>query len=120
MGAAKTKHRPAGCARNVSLRVLLVAVLGLLQGALATAACRLDSVELPVTMSGPQPVVRAGVNASEELFVVDSGAVYSMMAAAAAERLRLPSRAVPRGLEIYGVGGRADVEVARVERFRLL
>ena len=70
-------------------------------------------------MSGLQPVVRAGINGTEVSFVVDSGAVYSMIAPAAAERLQLPYRRAPDGLRIYGVGGRADIHVTRIERFTL-
>src|SRR5882672_1708279 len=101
------------------LPVLALTLFSVVPPSGASATCQLESVALPVMMSGLQPLVRAGINGTEVSFVVDSGAVYSMIAPAAAQRLQLPYRRAPDQLRVYGVGGRADVHVTRVERFTL-
>jgi len=101
------------------LPALALALFSLVPPSAASAACKLESVELPVMMSGLQPLVRAGINGTEVSFVLDSGAMYSMIAPAAADRLQLPRRPAPNGLRMYSLGGGTDVHVTRVERFTL-
>jgi tetratricopeptide (TPR) repeat protein/predicted aspartyl protease len=96
----------------------LIAATPLLPAA-GSANCTIESVELPVYMSGLRPHVKAGVNGEEVSFLLDSGAFYSMIAPAAAERLKLPLRRGPDSLRVYGVGGRTESQVTRVERFTL-
>jgi tetratricopeptide (TPR) repeat protein/predicted aspartyl protease len=83
------------------------------------AQCQVTMVELPVTMSGLRPLVTAAINDADVSLVVDSGAFYSMITAAAAEQFKLKRRRVPGGARVRGVGGRADVQLTRVERFTL-
>src|SRR5579863_10530371 len=83
------------------------------------AKCQLNSVDLPITMSGLRPLVAAKINDTEVKFVLDSGAFYSFISPAAAEQLKLPHRRAPEGFRVEGVGGRADVFVTRVEKFAL-
>ena len=84
----------------------------------ARAACQIETVEIPVYMAGTQPRVTIGINATESAFVLDTGAMFSMISTAAAEQLQLPRVRGPE-LRMYGIGGRADVHVARVERLTI-
>ena len=83
------------------------------------AACKLESVEVPIYMSGQQPYVSAGINETDVRFLLDTGAMFSTIAPAAADQLGLRRRRAPDNLRVYGVGGRADIDLTRVERFTL-
>lgn len=45
--------------------------------------------------------------------------MFSTIAPAAADKLELRRRRAPNNLRVYGVGGRADIDLTRVERFTL-
>ena len=84
----------------------------------ARAACKLESlVELPVTMVGMQPTVTVSVNGQEAQFLVDSGAFYSVISPAAAARFGLKPYSIAG--QLSGVGGKTDVELAKVKAFNL-
>ena len=70
--------------------------------------------ELPVTMEGTRPIVHAAINGTDEPFIADSGAFYSMLTPTAAEELRL--RVEPARGYLVGVGGtaRAGITTAKV------
>ena len=86
----------------------------------AEPACGAEKfVELPVTMAGRRPVIRAKINGTELLFLADSGAILSMIAPAAAERLSLPTRPAPKGLSMGGFGGSFDVGMTTVKSFEI-
>ncbi|HVE88535.1 MAG TPA: tetratricopeptide repeat protein [Burkholderiaceae bacterium] len=70
-------------------------------------------------MSGQQPYVSAGINGTDVRFLLDTGAMFSTIAPAAADGLGLRRRRAPDNLRVYGVGGRADIDLTRVERFTL-
>jgi tetratricopeptide (TPR) repeat protein/predicted aspartyl protease len=86
----------------------------------AWAACSLvRRGELPVIMNGLRPVVHARINGADAPFLADSGAFYSMITPAAAERYKLPLRYSP--LDIRGVGGiDARTYLTRVSTLTLL
>ncbi|MBE7218706.1 MAG: aspartyl protease family protein [Caulobacteraceae bacterium] len=99
---------------------LLAAVATLLAAPAAHAGCTLGKIaELPVTMTTLEPVVPAGVNGADALFVADSGAFFSMITPAAAAQLHLQLRAAPPNLRLSGVGGVADPSLTTVKRFKL-
>ncbi len=83
----------------------------------AAAACTLGKIaELPVIMEDESPLVRAKVNDKEALFLVDSGAFFSLISPGVADELHLPRTAAPQMLdEVEGVGGSADVTVATID-----
>ncbi len=103
----------------IALVTLMVCVCGILFSGPVTAACKLESVEVPIYMSGQQPHVSAGINGTDVRFVLDTGAMFSTIAPAAADGLGLRRRRAPDNLRVYGVGGRADIDLTRVERFTL-
>lgn len=100
------------------VRSVLFLATALLPFAVA-ARCELDFVELPVTMSGLRPLVAARINDADVNLIVDSGAFYSMISEATLDQLKLVRRRAPDYLRVDGVGGRAQVYVTRVARFRL-
>ncbi len=81
----------------------------------ARAACSLKATELPVTMSDLRPLVPVTINGVPLYLIVDSGAFFSVLSAAAAERLRLPHDA--RSVELEGVAGSATASATTVRQF---
>ncbi len=99
-------------------RAFLIAFTALTAPAIGMAECKLYKVaELPVTMSGLRPLVSAKINGADALFVVDSGAFYSMMSEANAERYQLKLHSAPKRLDLVGVGGRVEAAATTVEEF---
>jgi predicted aspartyl protease len=86
----------------------------------AAEHCELESfAQLPVTMEGLRPIVRAKINGIDAGFVVDSGAFFSMLGPAAPKAFGLPMRAAPFGLIVGGVKGSTQPEVATVRTLTL-
>ncbi len=84
----------------------------------AAVPCSVQRVaELPITMTGPRPIVATEINGMAAPFILDSGAFYSMMSAAAAAEYRLSLSPAPYGLRISGVGGLVYPQTTRVKRF---
>src|ERR1700722_2625568 len=82
----------------------------------AAEGCTLGRVaELPIAMSGTQPIITAKINNRDARFVLDSGAFFSMMSAATAAEFNLRLRAAPFGFRLEGVGGSATAEVTTVK-----
>jgi len=73
--------------------------------------------ELPVTMEGMRPIVHAAINGTDEPFVADSGAFYSMLTPAAAEELHL--RVMTAQGYVTGVGGTARVGITTAKKFTI-
>ena len=80
----------------------------------ANAKCQLQSFDIPITMKRQRAVAQLRVNGTETPFTVDSGMFFSSMTEAAAAQLNLKSRRTELG--VWGVTGRADFKVTRVER----
>jgi tetratricopeptide (TPR) repeat protein/predicted aspartyl protease len=90
----------------------------------ATAAhaepCRITRTpDIPVTMSGLRPMVRAQINGQDAWLVVDSGAFFSILTPAAVQQFQLPYQSFP-GLYVEGVGGHESARVVRVRKFTLI
>jgi predicted aspartyl protease len=84
----------------------------------AFAACKLAKMaELPVTMSGSQPLISAKINGEDARFVADSGAFFSMITEASASEFKLKLTRAPFGLRLKGVGGDVDASIATVKVF---
>jgi predicted aspartyl protease len=76
--------------------------------------------ELPVTMAGLRPVIKAQINGIDANFIVDSGAFYGLLSQAGAARYKLRLAPVPINLIVSGVGGgAADVSLTTVKVFTL-
>ena len=87
----------------------------------AWADCKLEKiVDLPVTMRGMAALITADVDGQKVEFAVDSGAFFSMMTPEAAARIGLKHHPLPTGIQVVGVGGRAnDVEAVTVKKLDL-
>ena len=93
-------------------------VLTMVQAEPARAACQLQQlVQLPVTMVGTRPTITVKINGKEALFLVDSGAFYSVISPAAAARSGL--KTMTTAGQIKGIGGLADAGVTNVDLFTL-
>ena len=94
-------------------------VAGLAVGGGAQAACTFGKVaEMPVTMRGLRPTVTTKVNGKDAIFILDSGAFFSMMSEEAAASFGMKPTMGPPGLRIQGIGGgQAFAEVARAKEF---
>ena len=104
----------------MKLPIAIASLSGLLLAGPAPAAqskCRVTSAELPVTMSGMRALVLTKINGADATFVADSGAFFSMITPAAAAQYQLPLHRAPSRLRVRGVGGLAEVSVAKVAAF---
>ena len=86
---------------------------------LGQAACKLQSLELPVTLVGQRAIATLGLNGTNARMIVDSGGFYSMLTTAAAQQLELETRSLPWGLKIQGLTGGIEARVATVKRLQL-
>lgn len=93
---------------------------GLFTATSAQAACVFGKVaELPVTMRGLRPTVTVKINGQDAVFIIDSGAFFSMVSDDAAQRFGMKSTMAPAGLRLRGVGGgEAAAKVVRAQEFR--
>ncbi len=103
-------------AASIAFAALALAALALAWSP-AWANCELDSVAaLPVTMLGMRALLPAKINGQDVQFVVDSGAFYSTISTANADKFKLPRKQMPFGADyISGVGGDAYAEVGTVD-----
>ncbi len=86
----------------------------------ASAACKLGRLaELPVTMVGERPVVPAQINGQDALFVADSGAFYSLITHANAEKYGLTLGPAPFGFSVVGATGPADIQIGVARHFTI-
>jgi tetratricopeptide (TPR) repeat protein len=102
------------------LRVALLTAIGLTSltclAVPALATCKITKlVEMPITMSGPRPLLTAKINDTDVQFVVDSGAFYSTISAASAAQLKLRLNPTPPGFKLMGINGRASASLANVK-----
>ena len=96
----------------------IAAVALTLSGGAAHAACQLGKfADLPVTMSGVQPLVSAKIDGHEVRFLVDSGAFFNTLSPQAVAMLKLNLDAAPQGLTVEGIGGGSSVQLVTVKRF---
>lgn len=111
----------SGGRRCASRRGALVPLLALVVSpTLQAAGCTLGRLaQLPVTMEGLQPMVRAGINGRDVQLIADTGAVYSVLTPAAAAQLNLHLEHAPFGVNLKGVGGEAELWLTNVKTFNL-
>jgi predicted aspartyl protease len=87
----------------------------------ADAGCRLARVlELPINANSPQPLIPVKINGQDKRFLVDSGAIDSMIRSSAVSELKLqtyyPSNA---GVRVKGAGSSSVIEIARVGELKV-
>ncbi|HEY4081089.1 MAG TPA: aspartyl protease family protein [Burkholderiaceae bacterium] len=85
----------------------------------ASAACKLQTLELPVTMVGLRAVTTLGINGTEVPLIVDSGAFYSFLTHAAAQQLNLRIGSLPYGFRIEGLTGSVDAGLTTVKTVKV-
>ena len=100
--------------------LVVLTLFGLCFASPAMAGCTLGRLaELPVTMNGLQPTVPAKINGTDVRFIADSGAFFSVISPASAAELSLPLSSAPFGFYMTGIGGQADISIAKVKQFGL-
>jgi tetratricopeptide (TPR) repeat protein/predicted aspartyl protease len=85
----------------------------------ATSQCKQRALDLPITMAGARPLFAAKINGEDATFVLDSGAFFSMISAAAAEQYKLKTEAPPFNLTVQGIGGTTTPKLTHVKSFGL-
>jgi tetratricopeptide (TPR) repeat protein/predicted aspartyl protease len=83
------------------------------------ATCKRQAFDLPVSIAGTRPTITAKINGVEARFIIDSGAFFSMISAAAADEFKLKTSMAPLGLKVSGIGGDTMPAVATVKTFTL-
>lgn len=109
--------------RGAAAATLATAVLGLcvaLLPAPASAACKLQSLEMPVTMVENRPITTVGINGQDVKLLVDSGAFYSALTDALATELQLKTSRLPFGMRIDGLTGKMEARQTTVERLKFV
>ena len=87
----------------------------------AEKKCELQQLaQLPVTMSGSQPIITGTINGKPVKFLVDTGAFWSLLARDTVTRLQLHEGALPYGLSISGVGGTESAGYTKANEFSLI
>jgi predicted aspartyl protease len=107
---------------NPLRRSLLVAQLMLGFGIVPVHAaddCKVNKVDLPVTLSGMRPVISAKINGLDTSFLVTSGAFYSMISPAAAARYNLKLRPISKEMKINAGFGDKEMQRATVNELAL-
>ena len=84
------------------------------------AACRIETMELPVRMVGTRAVATVGVNGAPVPLTVDSGAFFSMLTEPAAAQLQLRLRPLPAGMRVEGITGSMNAHVTTIDKLELL
>ncbi len=98
----------------------LLALIATVPSAPALASCSIAKfAELPVTMAGLRPTITAAVNGSEQTFLIDSGAFFSVISPGTARDLNLKLEAAPYNIGMRAVGGDVVIQVARVKAFSI-
>jgi len=76
--------------------------------------------ELPITMEGLRPTILVQFNGRDARLMLDSGAFFSMISAAAAAQYNLRLTPAPSGLRVGGLGGYTDTSLTTVKNFGLI
>jgi predicted aspartyl protease/tetratricopeptide (TPR) repeat protein len=88
--------------------------------ALAVEPCvATRAIEMPVEMIGPRAVVQVGINGTQVPLVVDSGAFFSFLSPAVADRLKLKLGELSAFMTIEGMAGEIEARLTTVDRMQL-
>ena len=114
----EVKPRVRACHRALGVALLCGALAGGAVRAQAPGECKLGELaQLPVTMFGMSPTVRAKINGVDALFIPDSGALSNTLSPAVATKFRL--RLEPTLAAIQGVGGASRAYITHVDTFTI-
>ncbi len=100
--------------------VLALGLCSALPAAPARAACKLQSLEMPVTMVDTRPITTVGINGQDVKLLVDSGAFYSTLTDALATELQLKLSYLPFGMRVDGITGEMEAQQTTVKRLQLV
>jgi len=102
-------------------RIGCALLAGIVAPAATAATCHIKPMaELPVTMSGLQPMVHAEINGKPARFIADTGAWFSLMSSAAAADYDLKLDDAPAGFRLSGAGGDIQPRLTTVNAFKIL
>jgi tetratricopeptide (TPR) repeat protein len=112
-----SRTMPVRMYRMIFRRLAALPVIGALAVAgPAWAKCQLRPIaNLPVTMLGMRALLPAKINGEDVQFLVDSGASFSFITPANADKFNLPRESLPYGLFITGVTDSVNAEVGIVK-----
>lgn len=107
-----------------STALTIICALGALALALAAAghaaSCTMQQAgELKVTMHGTRPLVHAGINGKDALFLADTGASYSTLNSSVAKDFKLDLVPAPAWFAESGVAGEAHTMITRAKVFSI-
>jgi tetratricopeptide (TPR) repeat protein/predicted aspartyl protease len=105
--------------RHQRLTVLTTLALCLLTSAPVLPACRIGRFDLPVTMHGLRPLMHAGINGEDALFLADSGDFYGTLTPAAAAHYKLRLQPTPYDIRLRGIGGSVETHMTTIRQFTL-
>ena len=105
---------------RAAILILAAGLLLLIAARARAAGCTLQRLgELAVTMRATQPLVHAGINGKDALFLADTGAAYSTLNADAAADFRLHLEPAPSWMAVSGVGGEAHTMITQANVFSI-
>lgn len=86
----------------------------------ANTPCTLGRMlELSIKMEGPRPIASGTINGSTVRLLLDSGAFWSSLTTASAARLDLPTKPLPFGFYVKGIGGSMTPRLATARELGL-
>jgi predicted aspartyl protease/tetratricopeptide (TPR) repeat protein len=108
-------------ARHGLFAAAVLAMIGLQAPDAALAAgCKIQRMDLPITMVGRRAVATVRINGTEVPLMVDSGAFFSFLTPAAAEQLHLDTHSLPSGMSVHGLAGKVEARATTVDRLGVL
>lgn len=85
----------------------------------AADTCKVNKVDLPVTLSGMRPFISAKINGLDAKFAVVSGAFYSMITPGSAVKYNLKSRPISKEMKINAGFGAIEMQRTTVNELAL-
>jgi predicted aspartyl protease len=104
--------------RSASIAAMALG-LSLLAGRVLAACMVSPLAELAVTTNDLRPMVPAKINGADALFIVDSGAFYSLISPSSATQYGLQLKPTTFGASMVGIGGETDLSFTTVKKFTL-
>jgi tetratricopeptide (TPR) repeat protein/predicted aspartyl protease len=103
---------------NLIAGVLVASFAAASRAEAAPGKCQLSTLaELHVTMAGDWPVVEVTINDKPARLVVDTGAFFSLLTPAAAEKFQLKPRVLPVGFYLQGAVGSVPARAGAAQSF---
>lgn len=95
---------------------LAALAFGLVTSAAQAGQCTMEMIgSVPVTMRSDRPLVPVAINGHTAYFVLDTGAMYSLVMNHAVAALGLEPGLHTQGVTLVGVGGKAPLRLADVD-----